>query len=216
VLAIYEKRAERLTIERIVGREKMYFSKLILSLIAFALCPSPSLADGSTYFVVNQPTTGTQWANGATNPVLWTKGLLDGVNVFDVELARLSTDGLIKVALNVPANSGKLNLALQDVPAGDDYYLLFLTSEDGQMFGLSSRFTILADGTAAPSNASSPVASAPTVTISGGPNPTASFATTFPASGALIVRSLGMERALLGGVLSAVVAGVLGAAWTVL
>lgn len=41
-----------------------------------------------------------QWANGDVNPVRWTKGLLDGVNDVDLELARLSTDGLILVALN--------------------------------------------------------------------------------------------------------------------
>ena len=38
--------------------------------------------------------------NGISNPVAWSKGLLDGVNGFDVELARLSTDGLTLVAQN--------------------------------------------------------------------------------------------------------------------
>lgn len=46
------------------------------------------------------PNTGTQWVNGIANPLRWSKGLLDGVNAMDVELARLSTDGLLKVALN--------------------------------------------------------------------------------------------------------------------
>lgn len=46
------------------------------------------------------PNTGTQWMNGIANPLRWSKGLLDGVNAMDVELARLSTDGLLKVALN--------------------------------------------------------------------------------------------------------------------
>ena len=38
--------------------------------------------------------------NGLANPLSWSKGLLDGVNSVDIELARLSTDGLLKVALN--------------------------------------------------------------------------------------------------------------------
>ena len=48
----------------------------------------------------HSPTTDTQWVNGLANPLSWSKGLLDGVNSVDIELARLSTDGLLKVALN--------------------------------------------------------------------------------------------------------------------
>ena len=48
----------------------------------------------------HSPTTDTQWVNGLANPLSWSKGLLDGVNSVDIELARLSTDGLVKVALN--------------------------------------------------------------------------------------------------------------------
>jgi hypothetical protein len=52
----------------------------------------------SGYFVINQPSAGTQWSNGAVNAISWTKGLLDGIDTFDVELARLGTEGLIFVA----------------------------------------------------------------------------------------------------------------------
>ena len=52
----------------------------------------------AAYFVINTPANGIQWSNNAVNPVSWTKGLLDGVTSVDVELARLSTDGLIFVA----------------------------------------------------------------------------------------------------------------------
>lgn len=52
----------------------------------------------SAYFVINQPTSSTQWSNGAANLVSWTKGLEDGIDAFDVELARLTDDGLIFVA----------------------------------------------------------------------------------------------------------------------
>ena len=52
----------------------------------------------AAYFVISQPAKGEQWVNGAVNPISWTKGLLDGVNSLDIELARLSQDGLIFVA----------------------------------------------------------------------------------------------------------------------
>lgn len=50
------------------------------------------------YFVINQPAKGATWVNNAVNPISWTKGLLDGVTAVDIELARLSEDGLIFVA----------------------------------------------------------------------------------------------------------------------
>lgn len=52
------------------------------------------------YFEFVQPAQGTEWQNGKANPIIWKKGLLDGVLMFDLEIARLSQDGLIKVALN--------------------------------------------------------------------------------------------------------------------
>ncbi|KAI0350556.1 hypothetical protein OH77DRAFT_1430894 [Trametes cingulata] len=193
-----------------------YIPTGVLSLFfAWYLLP---LAYANSYFVISQPSKGAQWANGAVNPVSWTKGLLDGVNSVDIELARLSQDGLIFVARDVPAtgSTGSLNILLQDVPAGDDYYLLFLNSTHGVMYASSQRFAIAdaANGTAA-----SP-ANAPTVTVSGGPNPTAVFATTFPPS-ANGVRAPGWQalegasRPLIG-IASAVLVCALGGAWTVL
>lgn len=49
-------------------------------------------------FVVTYPTKGVQVVNGQTFPVTWSKGLLDGVDSFDLELTRMGTDGLIYVA----------------------------------------------------------------------------------------------------------------------
>ena len=40
--------------------------------------------------------------NGATSLVTWEKGVLDGVYGFDVEMARMSQDGLMKLARNGP------------------------------------------------------------------------------------------------------------------
>lgn len=48
--------------------------------------------------MINQPAKGATWVNNAVNPISWTKGLLDGVTAVDIELARLSEDGLIFVA----------------------------------------------------------------------------------------------------------------------
>ncbi|OBZ74289.1 hypothetical protein A0H81_05627 [Grifola frondosa] len=154
-----------------------YISTSILSLFfAWYLLP---LTYAHSYFIVTEPTNGVQWTNGASNAITWTKGLLDGINAVDIELARLSTDGLIFVARDVPAASGSLNLFLQDIPTGDDYYLLFLNSTHGVLYAASQRFAI---GSSSNGSAPSPIASAATVTVSGAPNPTAVFATTFPPS----------------------------------
>jgi len=192
--------------------------RLLIGLVAVALGPLLVLADMGSYFQFIQPTAGTEWVNGQTNPVIWKKGLLDGVPMFDLELARLSEDGLIYVALNVNALSGALDLFIQDVAAGDDYYLLFINSTHGGMHAISPRFTILTSGTSpnASAAAGTAVAGATTLSISGGPNPTAVFATTFsPIAGGALPR-LGDGLHGLMGVGAAVVAAMVGAAWVVL
>ncbi|KAF8188724.1 hypothetical protein BJ912DRAFT_926333 [Pholiota molesta] len=136
----------------------------------------------ASYFVITEPQAQTQWVNGGSYLVSWSKGLLDDVYGFDVELTRLSNDGLTLVAMNVPATQGKLNIMLQNVPAGDDYFLLFINSTHGVMHATSPRFAVLAAGasaSAAPALTAAP--GVPTVTVSGAPNPTMQFATTFPA-----------------------------------
>ena len=50
------------------------------------------------YFVITEPTQHAIWTNGVANHVAWTKGLFDGINAVDVEMSRLSQDGLIFVA----------------------------------------------------------------------------------------------------------------------
>lgn len=56
------------------------------------------LTTRAAYFVISEPSTGKQWANGVANPVQWTKGLLDGVSSFDIELARTNKDGILYLA----------------------------------------------------------------------------------------------------------------------
>ncbi|KAI0076845.1 hypothetical protein K474DRAFT_1183135 [Panus rudis PR-1116 ss-1] len=164
--------------------------------------------DANSYFIVNNPRQGDQWVNGNANHVSWTKGLLDGVDGVDVELSRLSQDGLIFVARDgprprsyskskiaitnllrlrrrrstqiVPASSQSLNIYIQDVPPADDYYLIFLNSTHGILYGHSPRFSILPTGSSSNTSSTSPDSNAPTVTISGAPDPLKDFATTFP------------------------------------
>lgn len=80
----------------------------------------------------------------------------------------------------MPDSLSSLNVYLQDIPTGDDYYVMFVNYTHGLLYTSSSTFTI-SDST----NSSSPTPnpSAPTVTISGAPNPTAQFATTFASAG---------------------------------
>lgn len=176
------------------------------------------------YFKITQPASNSTWVNGAVNPVSWTKGLLDGISSFDVELARLSQDGLIMVAkdgtssmvrlpqvvrhltkLPVPTSGNSFNILLQDVPAADDYFLLFLNVTHGAMYSISPKFTIVSSSSSA-SSTPSPTSGA-TVTVSGGPDPTKLFATTFPATSGSIRVIGGWSRkatgaaAILGGCL---------------
>jgi hypothetical protein len=54
----------------------------------------------SAYFVVTSPKLHDQWANGDTRLVSWSKGALDGISSFDIEMSQLSTDGLTLIAKN--------------------------------------------------------------------------------------------------------------------
>ncbi|KAH9957114.1 hypothetical protein BC827DRAFT_1138482, partial [Russula dissimulans] len=131
-------------------------------------------------FEITYPTKGAQVAMDTVFPLQWTKGLKDNIHYVDIELVRLSEDGLFLVALNASASSNGINLYLDSVPADDDYYVVLLDSIHGIVYAKSQAFSIV-NGT---SNSSTPqpLASKPTVTITGTPNPTAQFATTFPVS----------------------------------
>ncbi|KAF9488273.1 hypothetical protein BDN71DRAFT_1347562, partial [Pleurotus eryngii] len=66
----------------------------------------------------------------------------------------------------VPNTVHSLNVFLQDVPPRDDYFLLFVNSTHGVLHTTSKRFSVVSlDSGAAPDSY------APTVTISGTPNP---------------------------------------------
>ncbi|KAF8124974.1 hypothetical protein EV363DRAFT_1270836 [Boletus edulis] len=150
-------------------------SFLILTLV-FSLLSSVH----AQYFVVDQPSVSASWANGSPYPFKWTKGLLDGVNAFDVELSRLQEDGLILLAKNVPATYTTLNILLQDVPAGDDYFIVCFNSSNSIIYSVSSRFTITTSSSGQSNPKPDP--SVPTVTASGPPNPLNGFASTLGPS----------------------------------
>ncbi len=101
------------------------------------------------------------------------------------------------------------------MPTGDDYYLLFLNSTHGVMYGASQRFAISNSGNG---TAPTPAAGAPTVTVSGGPNPTVGFATTFPpsANGVSALRTVEDARMQLMSMAGVVAVCALGGALTVL
>ncbi|KAJ7490058.1 hypothetical protein B0H11DRAFT_2011573 [Mycena galericulata] len=183
----------------------MLFPRTAACLVLSALASSVS-----SYFVVTGPQLNDQWANGDTRAVSWVKGSNDGVTSFDIEMSQLSTDGLTLIAKNVPSadsSQTSINIQLQDVPPGDDYYLLFLNSTHGVMYGTSPRFTVLAaGGTSNGTTTTNPKAA--TVTVSGAPNPTQTFAMTFAITNSASRPTLLLLRG------SALVA--LGAAWTLL
>ncbi|KIM51607.1 hypothetical protein SCLCIDRAFT_1224358 [Scleroderma citrinum Foug A] len=146
------------------------------------------------YFIITQPGASASWANGSPYPVTWVKGREDGIDAFDIELMRLHTDGLYLVAKNVPSSYTSLNVFLQDVPAGDDYFLLCMNSTHGTTYAVSSRFTVTNSSSGNPK----PV-SAPTVTVSGTPDPLKLFATTLgPAANGVRGFLAGDERGVWG------------------
>lgn len=138
-----------------------------------------SLISVDAYFIVNQPGSSTSWKNGSPYPVSWTLGLQDGFDTFDIEITRLSRGGIYFVAKELPVTMSSLNVVLQDVPAGDDYFLICINSTAGVTYSVSSRFSVV-DANATGSNPSP--ASAPTVTVSGVPNPLSHFVQTFGPS----------------------------------
>ncbi|KAI0267572.1 hypothetical protein BGY98DRAFT_903377, partial [Russula aff. rugulosa BPL654] len=127
-------------------------------------------------FQITYPTSDAEVQNGQPFPITWTKGVYDGIDIFDLELTRMSVDGLILAARDIPSSSGGINVVLNSVPSGDDYFLLFLNSTHGGLYANSPKFSIVDSGG---NSTVKPLPSKPTITVSGGPNPTAQFATTF-------------------------------------
>jgi len=187
----------------------MRFSNIFAPTSALLVLTALS-GSASSYFVITEPTRTTTWVNGAANVVTWSKGLFDGVDFVDIEMSRLNTDGLTLIARNTPVKPASLNIYLDSLPTGDDYFLLFINVTHGGMYATSPRFTI-ADSANSSSTQPKPNAAVPTVTVSGAPNPTIAFATTFPASANGAVR---WDTNGLLGVGGAFVGCAISAAWT--
>jgi len=161
-----------------------------LSLLAcLALLPI-SLAIGPTYFYITKPALGDQWTQGQAHDLTWIHAQ-DNIDTVDVELARMSTSGLLFAAREVPTKWGSVNVLLGNVPAGDDYYFIFLNVTHGAVYSISPQFSIL-DASSSSSNSTSELAAdatKPTVTVTGAPGPLQTFAATFgpQAAGALSI-----------------------------
>jgi len=145
---------------------------------------TPCLGGTPSYFQVQSPVANSTWTSTGLNVVRWVSAN-EGITSFDMHLIRLSTDGILPIAMTVPTSWFALNIYLEDTPPGSDYYLVFLNSADSSVYSISPRFQILSNGTASPTGAvnpkNGPIA---TVTVSGSPNPTRPFAQTFAVSGA--------------------------------
>lgn len=137
-------------------------------------------------------------------PITWEVARED-FDKFDVELARSESQGLKYVAhdgtfpsfLNpdrypvvilslifssvVPLALGGVNLELQSIDPGDDYFVIFLNASTGMILSLSDKFTIIAADDVDQDSNVGPANSKPSVTIEGSPNPTKTWAFTFGA-----------------------------------
>ncbi|KAG7441279.1 uncharacterized protein BT62DRAFT_937313 [Guyanagaster necrorhizus] len=177
------------------------------------LLPIPLVATvASAYFEITSPSENAQWRNGGVNVISWEKGTLDGIDSFDIEMTRLSEDGLTYIASTVPAEKASpssLNVYLENIPAADDYFLLFLNATHGIMYTTSPRFTILnSSATSTSGSTPTPDRAVATVTISGTPNPTQGFVTTFAAASSALPN---LEWRALVGIGAVLVAGLGGA-----
>ncbi|KAF8741792.1 hypothetical protein RHS02_03343, partial [Rhizoctonia solani] len=140
----------------------------------------------TAYLKIKTPSPQHPWQIGQSNGLSWVSAF-EGVTQFDIELARLKTDGLLFVARNVSTSWNNLNIHLDSVPTGDDYYVLFLDSTHGNVYSMSERFSILAAGSTPTSGTVAAAnAGANEVTLKGGPNPTAQFAYTFVSENAAL------------------------------
>ncbi|KAK0190393.1 hypothetical protein F5146DRAFT_930846, partial [Armillaria mellea] len=135
------------------------------------------------YFTIKEPQESTQWLNNAVNVLSWEKGIWDGLTFFDIEMVRLNTVGITHVAFN----GAYICVCILDVPTGDDYFMVFINSTHMVKHCLSDMFSV-ANATDISTSASvTPDSTVPTITISGAPNPTQVFITTFASRASSIV-----------------------------
>ncbi len=90
----------------------------------------------SAYFVITSPTLNETWTTSGLNVIKWAASADQGIPGFDVELLRLSTDGILPIArtgrsfaaghslthqahhFKVPLTWSALNINLQGIPPG--------------------------------------------------------------------------------------------------
>jgi len=137
------------------------------------------ITHASAFFLVLNPANGTECPNNVPIGITWTKGANDGIMGFDLEMTRMSVDGLFLIARNVLSSPGGINIYFENVPPGNDYFLILINSTIGQMYSISNMFSILDANSTPSATPPSPVGGVPTLTVSGTPTPTPLFGTTF-------------------------------------
>ena len=54
----------------------------------------------AAYFIIQSPGNSSQFVNNVANVITWEKGANDGILGFDLEMTRMSVDGLFLIARN--------------------------------------------------------------------------------------------------------------------
>ncbi|KAG8936136.1 hypothetical protein FRC02_004454 [Tulasnella sp. 418] len=197
------------------------FSRKALGISALVALIPTSLAMGPSYFHIRKPVQKDQWDQGKPHAVTWVHAV-DNIDMIDIEFARLSTAGLLFAARDVPTRWGALNIELNGVPPGDDYFVVCLNATNGIVYSISDPFSILPPSSSSSTdpNAIAPDPSKPTVTVTGTPNPTQQWAQTFgpQAAGAmsLVHGDHHIGRSIASAVLCTFVGALAGTAWIVL
>ncbi|KAF8621859.1 hypothetical protein AX15_007454 [Amanita polypyramis BW_CC] len=171
----------------------------------------------AAYFSFSEPKQGTKWKNNGVNVISWKKGKLDGIDSFDIEFTRSSSSGNWLVAKGVSSSQTSLNIMVQNLPPGDDYFVIFMNSTHGVVNAVSPQFSILDSSSSSQVNSPASIGSSPTVTVASTPNPTQLFATTFPAGiSSALALTLDRWRIQTTAMGAAIATSFIGALWTVL
>ncbi|WVQ72819.1 hypothetical protein IAR50_002379 [Cryptococcus sp. DSM 104548] len=160
----------------------------LLAWLSLLFLPFISASAVSTiYWPVSYPDPNNPWVIGEKNPLAWKTGGGTGVQSFDIQLHNANKTvmvGFLPIALRVPMKKisnvygGSLEVELDSgVPTGDGFFLVFMNTYHGQVYGKSKKFSIL-DATPSNYTASALPTGTVTATLDGVPNPTQQWAVT--------------------------------------
>ncbi|ODN95244.1 hypothetical protein L198_04632 [Cryptococcus wingfieldii CBS 7118] len=166
----------------------------LLAWVSLLFLPFIAASSVSTiYWPVSHPDPNNPWVIGENNPLAWKTGGGTGVQSFDIQLHNANKTvmvGFLPIALRVPMKrvnrvyGGSLEVELDSgVPTGDGFFLVFMNTYHGQVYGKASRslhskkFSIL-DATPSNYTASALPTGTVTATLDTVPNPTQQWAIT--------------------------------------